>query len=247
MSKLLNDLVNKNADLCSYLERLLLISTRLGDKEIAEWCSRELQGYEKQENLPSYRIVTSLNIMLYGFKDGVQFADWPLMDSYLSQETWNKIKTIPLLENFKTIERRVNEGLGGTRELNMYASEIAQNTKELTTFGLGLQCSNVKQIIDVSQLEALVQSVRLRLINLLVAYGNRGVDIDSADVTHLKNNIKFDSIEVYNSIIANGDVYSVQQDKHKIFWKIFIPIITGIVSGVVVFIVTYFLTKQGLN
>lgn len=56
-SQFIQDLVSKNNDLESILLRLKVILYELKDEKIMEWINKELEGYNKGDQVPDYRVL----------------------------------------------------------------------------------------------------------------------------------------------------------------------------------------------
>mgnify|MGYP003298892109 CR=1 FL=1 len=92
MSNLLDDLVINKITLEEVLQRLLIVANRMDNKELAKWCTSELNGYEKYDDLPEYRKCKSRNIVYSGINGRLQITNQPLGPGYLKSETISKIE-----------------------------------------------------------------------------------------------------------------------------------------------------------
>ncbi len=59
--------INSDTPITDLLRRCKILAARLGNEELARWADQELEGYETQEDLPNYRI---LSVSSYGHFSG---------------------------------------------------------------------------------------------------------------------------------------------------------------------------------
>ena len=58
LQKIQESVVNEKADLGSILLKLRLLASRLGSDLLEEWVKHEAEGYPKDIDVPSYRVVS---------------------------------------------------------------------------------------------------------------------------------------------------------------------------------------------
>lgn len=236
MSKILNDITTDSITLTECLQRLLVIANKTGNKELADWCIKEINGYENAKELPEYRKYKSRNIYYSGLNGGFQIKNSPLQPGYLSVDTISKVEDVGIFEGIIDVERLKDSKEQMYRDLTPLAVEVAKNTRKSDPFGNGVQCLSISQLISNEFYTKTYSAVKTRIINLLCSFEAAGLDLDNLDV--IKYNNELDNNKIYNEIIVNGSTYVPDKKTKKIFWEIIIPIITAIIAGVLVYLIT---------
>lgn len=241
MSKILNDIASNSISLTECLQRLLIIATKTNNKELAEWCEKELNGYKKEDEIPDYRKFNTLNIVFSGICGRLQLTNQPIQPGYLSEKTLDQLKTVLLFENISEVEKRKDQDDSLSRDLTFLSGEVYKNTQDDYT-GIGVQCTSIRQLIPTQLYGEIYSAVKTRIINLLCYYDMKRIDLDNLDIPNRKVNSEEDS-RVYNQIIVQGSSYSSVKAEKRIMWNIIIPILTAIVSGVITGVLVYLITN----
>lgn len=243
MSKLLSELLDKQISLSQCLERLLIIANVSDNKELANWCSSELNGYQKVEDLPDYRKGKTTNIVYSGINGAFQMKGQPLDLAYINEKHLEEISVVYFYENITDVQKMMNADKPLYRDLTMLASEVYKNSSKMNEYGIGLQCTSIQQIIPNVFYSNIYSAVRTRVINLLSSYEKSGVDVDKLDfISKTAKRISKHNKDLYTNIIINGDFYAPGNES-KVIWQILIPIFVGIVSAVVGGLIVFFITK----
>lgn len=86
-------MVQEGADLGSILLKLRLLAARLGSDTLEEWVKHESEGYPRDSDVPSYRVVgvTYRGTFLGPFGSGIKNAQIPpyLIEKHAG-ESWTK-------------------------------------------------------------------------------------------------------------------------------------------------------------
>ena len=242
MSNILNEIVTNSISLTECLQRLLIIATKTGNAEISEWCSKELIGYKTEDVVPNYRRFKSLNIVYSGINGRYQLTNQPLQPGFLSDETLKQIQEVTLFENITEVEKRKEQPNCMSRDLTFLSGEVFKNTKD-TMFGIGVQCTSIKQIIPQSLYEDIYSAVKIRTINLLNYYERSGIDLDNLDVPSRRMSNE-ENAQVFDKIVIDGQPYLLPQKENKVVWRIIVPIVIGIVVGIISGVLVFFITNS---
>ncbi len=237
LSKILDDITTNSISLSECLQRLLVISNKIENNELAEWCLKELNGYKNYNDLPDYRKVKSRNILYSGINGCFQVTNQPLQ--YLSKKTLDLIENVGLFENIIEIEKRKDFDKPIYKDLTFLASEVYENT----TYDIGgVQCTSIKQMISQESYTNVYIAVKTRIINLLCSFENSGINLDSADI-HINKKNKIENDQIYNQVVIHGNTYTPDKKEKKIIWNVFIPIITGVISAIAGGVIVYLITE----
>lgn len=236
MSRILEDIVSNKTSLEVGLQRLLVIANKTQNKEISNWCIRELNGYNSKEELPKYRMFKNRSLYYSGINGSFNVTDAPIGTGFLSDETLSKIENVYIFDNFKNIEERMIAKEDAFKDFTCLAPEVLENTND----GLfGVQCTSIKQLIPYNFYSSIYSNVKTRIINLLCFYENNGINLDKFDISKNKiNRIKKNDKGLYSTVILKGEEYDFKKIGSSIVWNIIVPIITGIITGVIVYFIT---------
>lgn len=239
MSKILNDITTDSISLSECLQRLLVIANKTNNKELAEWCLKELNGYKNYDDLPEYRKSKSRNILYSGINGRFQVTNQPLQPGYLSEKTLEAIEKVGLFENIIDVEKRKDLDEPVYRDLTTLAGEVYKNTNNGFN---GVQCISIRQMISQESYTDIYIAVKTRIINLLCSFENAGIQLDTVDIEINKNNT-IENDKIFNQVIVEGNTYIPDKKEKKILWNVLIPIITGIVSAIAGGVLVYLITN----
>ncbi len=241
MSKILNDITTNSISLSECLQRLLVIANKTDNKELADWCLKELNGYKKGIDLPEYRKFKSRHILYSGINGNYQITNQPMQPGYLSADTIKNHEDLHIIENIVDVEKRKDSPEMYSRDLTYLASEVYNNTKD-DFLGIGVQCTSIKQLVPQQFYTEVFTAVKTRIINLLCSYEKMNINLDKLDVS-IKSDISNENDKIYNQIIVNGNTYIPEIKERKVLWNILIPIITGVVSAIIGGVLVYIITN----
>lgn len=98
---ILTDLMN-NGSISDILLKTKIFASKRGDKELLEWVSHELKGYE--EKPPKYRILDSgLKVVVHVPYQGIARIDFPV-DMIENEDARNRLSNIPFFSPIGEIE-----------------------------------------------------------------------------------------------------------------------------------------------
>lgn len=197
-SNLIKDLTKNKVSLTNALERLLIITYDLKDKEIKNWVLNETNGYDESDDLPNYRLSKSINIKYDGINGSMQVKNTPLPITHFPKEIREKISNIKISEGIAMIEKIVNENHNPTYDLTVLAPAVYKET--------GIQCLKITHSVSWSIYEKVYSTVRLKVIEVLLNLEKEfgildDLDIKTDDLT--KEEIEGVEKEII-SIIADG-------------------------------------------
>jgi hypothetical protein len=248
MSKLLNQLSQDEIALSVGLQRLLVIANKIHNVDLSSWVIKELDGYESSDELPSYRKTSSHNIIYSGINGRFQITNQPLGPGYLSEKTIEKIKDFSVFEGICDVEEQKKPGKDAPqiyRDLTFLAGEVYRNTIDQLS-GIGVQCTNIRQVISCEVFSKIHEAVKTRVINILCSFEEAGIDIDGADVKIAKKHVDFESqnFEMYKMVVVDGKTfaYVFQKKENKVVWQILVPVLINLFAVIVTFLLTYYLT-----
>ena len=241
MSNLLNDIASDRTSLSVCLQRLLIIANKIHNKELANWATRELNGYNSKEEVPAYRRFISTQIVYTGINGNFQITRQPIKPGYLNPEQINKVKEVFAFENIEEIQKRKDIKGVLTRDITMFADEIYKNTYD-AVLDTGVQVVRLEQLISSECYSKIYSAVKTRLINTLCSLEDAKIDVDSADIKG-SNISAEENKNLYQAIIVDGSTYSVPKKENKFIWDFWVPIFIGLILAIASALINYFFPK----
>lgn len=245
MPKILDDITSNKVSLDVALQRLLVIANKTDNKDLANWCTSELNGYKGEAEIPEYRRFKSRNIIYSGFKDGIKVQNAPLGLGYISEEYLSKVQHIKIVEGIEKVQEYASKNETLSIDLTFLAPDVYNNTNDGDG---GIQCTSIKNIIPANFYSQVLSCVKTRVINLICSYETAGINVDKFDIKPKKlQTISRDNYDLYKTIVLDGTTYAITPKEKKITWNIIIPILVGIVSGVAASLIAHFIIQACLS
>ena len=238
MTNLLDDLVINKITLEEVLQRLLIVANRIDNKELAKWCTLELNGYEKYEDLPEYRKCKSPNIVYSGINGRLQITNQPLGPGYLKSETISEIENVGIFENIADVLKKSKSEQLLYRDMTMLAGEVYKNTFNGIT---GVQCTSIRQMMPQDLYSDVYSAVKTRVINLLCSFEKAKIKLNKVDlkINNRNENTINENQKLYKAVIIEGKTYNPNFKKeNKILWQVIVPLVTAVGAGLLVYLIT---------
>lgn len=179
-SQLIKDISTNKITLEEGLQRFLVISYSLENKELQNWILGELNGYSNIDVAPNYRIGISYKITYSGLNGSLEVKNIPLPSGFIPTEIREVLKETSILDGIKSIEQAVKNDDSIGRDLTDMASAIYNK--------VGVSCYKITQTFSHSSLQNIISTVKNKLILVLLdlekKFGNLDdLDIDAGDVS----------------------------------------------------------------
>lgn len=223
-------LLSENPDLGTILLRLRLLASRLGSEPLEEWVKHEAEGYPREAEVPSYRIVgVSYHGTFSGpFGSGIRNAPIPpyIVEKYCG-DRWTKYRMRESIANVQRMsEGEESIGINGADLIILLQGKVYD----------GYACNAVAGEISLFAVREIVQAVRARILELTIEIEKRlpeAVQVtlqspierspeDAATVTKIVNNTIFGNVTHVNasghssvSLAIEGDIQSVKAELVK--------------------------------
>lgn len=193
-SKILKELANNEITIDVALSRLMIIATDISNTELCEWAEKELNGYDKFNDLPSYRKIQVPNLKYSGINGSFQVTNQPLPLTWLSKETREAINPVGFFESISTMESIINDAdkQQRIRDLTFLAGEIQDN--------IGVSCVKIVQVFDLSYYREIINKVRGKLLRVFIELDKSYGNLDDLDVS-LENKSEAEIDSVNNKLI----------------------------------------------
>lgn len=193
-SKLIKDIALDKISLETALQRLLIITYELNNTELENWIQSELNGYIKEEQLPSYRKKIGYIIRYSGFDGNVQVKRQILSESFFSKEIKEILQNRFLKEGINVIEDVVTGDSEVIYNLIELAGMVHSNSNGFIT------CFNLEQVVSKTSFLKILSCVKSKLIAILLDLEKEFGILDDLDIdVESKNDEKLE--EINKSII----------------------------------------------
>lgn len=157
------EIVKENADLSSVLLKLQLLASRLGSGVLEEWVRHESEGYPKDFDVPSYRIVGMTFKGTFLGPLGAEIRNAPIPTYIVEKHAGTKWTHCEVRESIAGISEllRMSEKKGalGIDASNLILLLEGKVYQEYT-------CNAISATISRSELVEIQQSVRSRILKL---------------------------------------------------------------------------------
>lgn len=215
-SEILKQLAKGEITIDKALTRLMLLANDLDDDELSTWADNELSGYEKDAELPEYRMLHSRNLTYTGINGSYQVTNHPLPLHYLGEYA-EQIKAASIREPIANIIEKAKSKSQMGLDLTSLAGTVYENTDDGYQ---GIQCMKITRVFDHSEFASIVQKVNQKLLKVFMKldkeYGNLDeLDINMTGITktqidktaaEIKQIIYADRVTINNANLENANI-----------------------------------------
>lgn len=199
--------INSDIDISTVLRKCKVLAVRLGNDNFKKWVDQELNGYNKIDDLPNYRILTVQSKGHFSgyFGSALKNADIPSF-------------CIP-----KEFRERYSKAYG-TQPISAYESLLKLSKGEnfrdpWSPDFVALHCDNIYEdmtcmtawkVIPNGSIVALVDSVRNRVLDFVLEIESEAPDAGEAPIN--KPPLPQEKVtQVFNTTIVHGDVGNIAE------------------------------------
>ena len=191
------------------LTALRIVAVRAGVKDLAKWASKELEGYEENDELPRHRswgltIVASLHNPMQGF-----IRDTHVGDFAIAKQHRDSVLTYHCREGIGPIESSLSND-SSVGALGVEHPNLAQlvNSGPMVR-GEGWRCTHAKATFSSMHLRNVVNRARQTALKLCLECEENGMDLqfeidDSASVRERGDWMKVLKSEATKAIIRDA-------------------------------------------
>ena len=173
-SQLIKDIAQQSISIEEGLERLLIISYPLDNKDIKSWIVNELNGFSAPDRIPSYRKNPSYEIKYSGINGPFKVDNQILPFGCLPNSLIDEINKITINENISFVQNNTVENHYAGMNLMQYAKTVYDNS--------GIQCYNIRLIINASSFVKIISNVKTKLILILLELEKQFGNLDNLDI-----------------------------------------------------------------
>ncbi len=166
---------NLDVSTAQVLTAFRIVGTRAGIEEIIDWTKKELEGYEKDDELPSHRvwpltIKATLYNPLQAIMNDVELGDFAIDEQIRDQSTTYHCRT-----GIWQIENMLRER--GNRRVGAEHPNLATLINDGPMLSEGWTCTHAKAEFSPMHLESVVNKARQAALELCLECENNGIDL----------------------------------------------------------------------
>lgn len=236
-SQIIKDIVEDRVSLEQSLNRLYILARDVKNEPLAQWATKELNGYTTEDVLPDYRKERNLELKYSGINNRFQMTNQPVQNGWLPEEVIESLSDIQIREGIHSVYDFAASSMTVTRDLSYLAGTIYRATNG------GVQCLSIQQIIPNVLFQKVCDTVKHKMIEALLELEKKYGCLDELgiDVSDKKPyQLEVDNAEL-NRTVLNINVPAPEKTKEKISskiaWNVVIPIIIAVIGTVVASIV----------
>lgn len=135
-STIIKQLVNNEVPLTIVLRRIFVLANDIGNENVKEWASLELNGYKKEDQLPEYRVFNSCELHYTGINGAYKVTNQPLSLTWLDPKTIKAITTHRITAPLSEVEKNASstDSFLGI-DMSYLAGEVYKHTDEEIIYG----------------------------------------------------------------------------------------------------------------
>jgi len=208
-------------DLTKPLLKTLVFAKRIENKELADWVSKELNGYSDSENLPDYRYAkTSVTGVMR--QNGRLTNNVSLPLSCFGDKTAEILMKKRFPDSISAIEGMIKFADGAYIGRDFPADFLQYLTQQAQKNGCKFQVISCRQLVMISELSSINTVIRTKLLNLLLQIEREFPKVDEVNKnpelkSELNSTINYYMGSIYNihssgdqNIVNTGDASSMQ-------------------------------------
>lgn len=177
---LAHDIIAACADdstkLATILRKCLVLAAQLKSEDLKAWAAKELEGYERDDEVPRYRVlgITAKGLLLGGF--GAQINDQPLPSVVLKEEHRHWATTAESRQGVASLEALVAKDPTGSARVNWPADMVVYYQEK---FFEGYALNRAWQEIPIPAIVEILDTVRTRVLKFMLELQDELGDIDA--------------------------------------------------------------------
>ena len=204
-SKIIKELANKEISLEVAFNRLLIIASDIGNTDLIDWATNELNGYSNDSKIPKYRKGKMGHIVYSGINGQLQVRNQPLPLSVFDKKILDYIKVNYFDQDIATIERFAFEDNG---EIGLDLTEFAGNVYKNSS----IQCISISMKFPKEMFLGILSVIRTKLLKIFIeldkdfgCLDNLDIDTNDRKLKEINNNLSIIIYEDNSVTIGDGN------------------------------------------
>ncbi|MGZ3523236.1 MAG: AbiTii domain-containing protein [Thermodesulfobacteriota bacterium] len=169
--------VDPNTDVATLLRKCKILAVRLRNEEFKRWVDHELNGYDKIENLPKYRILHTESYGNFSGSFDAALNNAPIPPLCLPEEFRDRITKSYLMHPISAYASLVDRKEKHDVQEQWPASMIALFAGKIYK---DMNCLSAWKLIPYNALVALVDTIKTRVLNFILEIEEEAPDAGEA-------------------------------------------------------------------
>lgn len=203
-SKLIKDFISSKMDIDTALQNLMAILYCLEDEVLINWTKKELSGYEIDDTLPQYRLLSG-RVMADFFVGYMQYTKHQFPINHLDKEIQESILEVPIYSSISTLTESIKKdaSLGKPLPPECYPILQSNSNAKITKAYVDI---NVVELTDIiSKVKAKILETLLFLEKEFGNLDNLDFDISVKNDEEIKTIVQYIKVTLYDNSISIGD------------------------------------------
>jgi hypothetical protein len=198
------DAVNPAVDVPTLLRKCKILATRLKHEAFKSWVDNELNGYQKKDELPAYRVLDVQSFGHFSGPFGSGLKNAPIPPSCLPKELRDLVTKAYVYEGVGALSTLVGNKRGGSLSSAWPADAVARYGQDIYE---DMNCIGAWRIIGHSQMAGILDTMRNRVLTFVLEIESTYPDAGEYDAD--PNAISADRVsQLYQTFIL-GNVGNV--------------------------------------
>lgn len=174
-SKIIKELANKEISLEVAFNKLLIIASDIGNTDLIDWATNELNGYSNDSKIPKYREGKMGHIVYSGINGHLQVRNQPLPLSVFDKEILDYIKVNYFDQDIATIGRFA---FGNNGKIGLDLTELAGNVYKNSS----IQCISISMKFPKEMFLGILSVIRTKLLKIFIELDKNFGCLDNLDI-----------------------------------------------------------------
>ncbi|HBI7086479.1 TPA: hypothetical protein K8M77_002005 [Clostridium perfringens] len=203
-SKLIKDFINSQMDINTALQNLMAILYCLEDETLITWTKKELSGYNFDDSLPQYRLLSGI-VMANFIVGNMKYTKYQFPINHLDKNFQRSLLEVPILSSISTLNETIKKDFNLVKPISPELYPMLQSNSNANI---------IKAYVDINivNLTDIISKVKTKILETLLflekEFGNLDnldIDISSKTSENIKNIVHHIQINLYDNSISIGD------------------------------------------
>jgi|GEM_PF-1561530 len=178
MIKEIVDLLSDDTNSLSIpLLKTKVFASRIGNKDLSQWVSQEINGYSVDEEIPDYRLAKTTNLCTLSRGYNIQ-QNQTLPLSVFDEDMAAKLLHYRFEQGVKALEDVASGKHGDTLAKNYGADFSAMLSRHAMENGAQFRITDVRTLVHINEATNALGKIRSKLLDLLLSLEEQYPDLD---------------------------------------------------------------------
>lgn len=203
-SQIIRDFINRKIGLEQALERLMVIAMEIGDSDLLMWVKNEKNGYARGDVIPDYRMIAVLPVGDFQqtcLGTIYRYTNHALPTIGVPESERERFNNYPYMSSVSAIKSQIEM----YDEEQIIGIPISPESYYMFEEGTNIEITRASLSISIFSLKRIIETVRSRIIELLVCLEKNFGNLDDLDVEFEELNLtEIEKLREKCAMIING-------------------------------------------